>query len=60
MISFYRYKGASDIPNIDDVVRLCRQTGRTSHSSTSRPNLSRWVTGIFWDHPRPNASLRKC
>ena len=27
IVCYYRYKGAGTIPNVDDVVKLCRQTG---------------------------------
>ncbi|KAK3252031.1 hypothetical protein CYMTET_38655 [Cymbomonas tetramitiformis] len=30
VISFYRFKGATDIPNIDDVIKMCRATGHTA------------------------------
>lgn len=37
VIAFYRYKGASDIPNIDDVVSLCKQTGYDRAQPGKRP-----------------------
>ena len=39
-MSYYRYKGAVDIPNIDDVIKLCRATGyapKTSAMPTGYP-----------------------
>jgi hypothetical protein len=37
VIAFYRYKGASDIPNIDDVISLCKQTGYNRADPGKRP-----------------------
>lgn len=33
LVSYYRYKGASTIPNIDDVCKLCRSTGSITEKS---------------------------
>lgn len=27
LMSYYRYKGSGEIPNIDEICKLCRQTG---------------------------------
>eukprot|EP00240_Pyramimonas_obovata_P005205 CAMPEP_0118948162 /NCGR_PEP_ID=MMETSP1169-20130426/47345_1 /TAXON_ID=36882 /ORGANISM="Pyramimonas obovata, Strain CCMP722" /LENGTH=428 /DNA_ID=CAMNT_0006894531 /DNA_START=334 /DNA_END=1617 /DNA_ORIENTATION=+ len=27
VVCFYRYKGSADIPNVDDIIKLCRGTG---------------------------------
>ena len=38
LISYYRYKGQSDIPNIDEVCKLCRSTGyQPNNPKAKRP-----------------------
>lgn len=37
VIAYYRHKGASDIPNIDDVIALCRRTGYDRLKPETRP-----------------------
>eukprot|EP00736_Rhodelphis_marinus_P001211 Rmarinus@m.276 len=37
LVAYYRYKGASEIPNIDEVCKLCRSTGYSPSSQAKRP-----------------------
>ena len=37
VIAYHRHKGASDIPNIDDVIALCRRTGYDRCKPETRP-----------------------
>eukprot|EP00735_Rhodelphis_limneticus_P001014 TRINITY_DN1155_c0_g1::TRINITY_DN1155_c0_g1_i1::g.17241::m.17241 TRINITY_DN1155_c0_g1::TRINITY_DN1155_c0_g1_i1::g.17241 ORF type:complete len:1147 (-),score=362.33,sp/Q54IR8/WASC5_DICDI/52.49/0.0,Strumpellin/PF10266.4/0 TRINITY_DN1155_c0_g1_i1:284-3724(-) len=38
LVSYYRYKGSSEIPNIDDVCKLCRSTGYSPSQGKRPPN----------------------
>mmetsp|Transcript_21478 Transcript_21478/g.35261 ORF Transcript_21478/g.35261 Transcript_21478/m.35261 type:complete len:1140 (+) Transcript_21478:113-3532(+) len=54
LISYYRYKGASTIPNIDEVCKLCRSTGYSP--SGRRP--SRYPEEYFARVKIPKATIK--
>ncbi|KAL9649133.1 hypothetical protein ABK040_004155 [Willaertia magna] len=42
LMSYYRYKGAGEIPNIDDICKLCRSTGYETNSTNSNNNIQNY------------------
>ncbi|EFC38863.1 predicted protein [Naegleria gruberi] len=64
LMSYFRYKGAGEIPNIDDVCKLCRSTGFDStyylHLKYFAQQHAHHNTGnngaIFYDHSNNSSS----